>query len=678
MKYKISHRLLMLSTAYMVPVAVLAYFALSGVNAPIEFAEQEIKGNSYQQPLERLLDLVPTHELLIQKRLMGSKGIDATLNQNEEAINNALVSLKAIDAKLGTDLQFIDESLKKSGREEAKVSTLTTKWQELKGDSSSLTVLQSKQRHSEIITNVLAMITHAGDKSNLILDPDLDSYYVMDLTLLALPQTQARIASMILFAQPILSSENEISAEDLSQFKLYASLLRDIDVARIKLSGSTAISEDGNFYGLNSSMQSSLPPLINRYSEAASKFAELADRIASGDKVSTEEFVQTGEKARSASFSLSETAQSELATLLETRIAYYVSVKWWTIIPSFVSLLLAIAGAFILSRSITNPLKRIMSKMTSTCSQMTNGATQMSTASQALAERATEQAASLEETAASLEQVSSVSKHNTDNSKVAHSLAESVKDSAQNGVSLMQSMTNAIIMIKKSADETSQIVKIIDEIAFQTNLLALNAAVEAARAGDAGKGFAVVAEEVRNLAQRSANAAKDSAEKIRQSRELADEGVRITDEVSRSLQHINQNAVKSADLVKEIAASSHEQMTGISQINIAVNELDKVTQQNSAAAEESSASSEELTAQAVSLEDVVKQLGQLVHGNTSPLDRQPNSHYEAQKSSRNKEIRVSYVRPVPQSISNYAVSGRDQERKATQIIPLDDADFQGF
>ena len=191
-----------------------------------------------------------------------------------------------------------------------------------------------------------------------------------------------------------------------------------------------------------------------------------------------------------------------------------------------------------------------------------------------------------------------------------------VRSSADEGVQSMQHMSEAIHSIKKSADETAQIIKVIDEIAFQTNLLALNAAVEAARAGDAGKGFAVVAEEVRNLAQRSANAAKETSAKIHLSKSLADNGVKVTEEVARSLENINQNAVKSSDLMREIAAASKEQSTGISQVNMAVTQLDKVTQQNSAAAEESSASSQELSTQSSLLENIVNRMALLVYGET--------------------------------------------------------------
>jgi methyl-accepting chemotaxis protein len=171
----------------------------------------------------------------------------------------------------------------------------------------------------------------------------------------------------------------------------------------------------------------------------------------------------------------------------------------------------------------------------------------------------------------------------------------------------MSRMSTSIQKIKESSDQTAKIVKTIDEIAMQTNLLALNAAVEAARAGEAGRGFAVVAEEVRNLAQRSAQAAKNTADMIGESVRNADDGVKIATEVSTSFDRIAGSSKKVNDLIAEIAAASKEQAAGIKQVNDAVSQMDKVTQQNAANAEESASASEELSSQAAELQAMVAQ-----------------------------------------------------------------------
>jgi methyl-accepting chemotaxis protein len=208
--------------------------------------------------------------------------------------------------------------------------------------------------------------------------------------------------------------------------------------------------------------------------------------------------------------------------------------------------------------------------------------------------------------------MSSMTKQNADNAQQANTLASEARKAATTGNDSMGRMNQAIHEIQKSSDETAKIIKVIDEIAFQTNLLALNAAVEAARAGEAGKGFAVVAEEVRNLAMRSAEAAKNTASMIEESVKNSKNGVDIANEVGKVLEEIVQSVGKTTDLVSEIAAASQEQAQGIDQVNTAVSQMDKVTQQNAANAEESASASEELSAQAVSMKEVVSQLVALV------------------------------------------------------------------
>ena len=239
--------------------------------------------------------------------------------------------------------------------------------------------------------------------------------------------------------------------------------------------------------------------------------------------------------------------------------------------------------------------------------QVSSAAQQISAGSQSLAQGANEQASSLEEVSSSLEEMASMTRQNADNALQAKNLAGEADGNAKQGSEAMSRMDTAIVKIKDSSDQTAKIVKTIDEIAMQTNLLALNAAVEAARAGEAGRGFAVVAEEVRNLAQRSAQAAKSTADMIGESVKNADEGVKIAREVAKSFESIAVSSRKVNDLIAEIASASKEQSQGIEQVNSAVSQMDKVTQQTAANAEESASSSEELSSQAEELQSMVAQ-----------------------------------------------------------------------
>jgi methyl-accepting chemotaxis protein len=274
-------------------------------------------------------------------------------------------------------------------------------------------------------------------------------------------------------------------------------------------------------------------------------------------------------------------------------------------------LIAGVIGFFVV-RSTNKALTYIAQMLSTNSSQVACASGQVSASSQSLAQGASEQAASLEESSSALEEMSSMIKKNADTSSQAASFSDEAKDSAGRGSDAMNKMSVAIADIERSSQETAKIIKVIDEIAFQTNLLALNAAVEAARAGEAGKGFAVVAEEVRNLAMRSAEAAKNTSSLIEESVGKAKNGVTIAASVASNLTQINESTVKVSGLIAEIAAASKEQATGIDQITQAVGQMDKVTQTNAANAEETAAASEELSAQAEQMRGCVRELQKLV------------------------------------------------------------------
>ncbi|MGD8401554.1 MAG: methyl-accepting chemotaxis protein [Bacillota bacterium] len=247
----------------------------------------------------------------------------------------------------------------------------------------------------------------------------------------------------------------------------------------------------------------------------------------------------------------------------------------------------------------------VLGEINTTAAQVAAGSSQVSQSSQTLSHGATEQAATMEEITASVTQIADQTKTNAEHAGQANQLALSAKEQAIKGNDRMQEMVRAMGAINESSASISKIIKVIDEIAFQTNILALNAAVEAARAGQYGKGFAVVAEEVRNLAARSANAAKETTALIEGSINKVESGTKIANETAAALNQIVTGVSQTVDLVGEIAVASNDQATGIAQINQGIAQVSQVTQSNTATVEESAAASEELTTQAYRLQEMV-------------------------------------------------------------------------
>lgn len=278
---------------------------------------------------------------------------------------------------------------------------------------------------------------------------------------------------------------------------------------------------------------------------------------------------------------------------------------WGIIVGLIAALTISIILGLMITRSIILPVRNVISGIKNGSDQVDASSEQLSRASQELSESASEQAAGLQQTKSSLEYLSSGSKNSAENAARAEQSMIEAADLVARGMDSMNHMASAMTDIKQSSMETSKILKTIDDIAFQTNLLALNAAVEAARAGEAGKGFAVVAEEVRNLAQRSAKAAKDTSELINRSQLSSERGETVAHEMSEHLNLIQKSASEVNTMVLEISASSKHQATGINEINSAMSEMDRVVQQNAAASEESASSAEELSAQANELKQIV-------------------------------------------------------------------------
>lgn len=348
------------------------------------------------------------------------------------------------------------------------------------------------------------------------------------------------------------------------------------------------------------------------------------------------------------------------------------------IVISLASIGLLLCLGLMIANMITKPIKAATQGLSIGTDEVSSASSQVAAASQNLAESTQEQAASIQETSSTLEETSSMVHQNRENTQQAASLAKQAKQYAEQSNGEMQKMSTSMAELKSSSNEIAKIIKVIDEIAFQTNILSLNAAVEAARAGDAGKGFAVVAEEVRNLAQRSAQAAKDTTVIIESNINLSDGSVSIANKVRESVESIELQAKKVSDLLDEISVATNEQAQGVEQINKAVAQMESVLHSNAQTAEEASSASSALSEQAVNVKNIVASLVALVEGEGSVRiqpQRQKTVLLTPQKMVNN--VQKTKVKTTPKVVHSPRVIAPPPKadiayKTPESVIPLDD------
>ena len=592
---RISARLALLAVVFVIPLtAIIVWLILHSINPNIEVASLEQQGNAYQHPLEQLLDLVPRHQL-------------ATTNEKlpiETEIRQALQELSAVQAKYGEALQFTQEGLSKRKRDKLQPANVIER-----GTRLLSTADPTGEAHENFVSDICGMIAHAGDTSNLILDPDLDSYYLMDATLLALPQMQHRLASIM--AEAIrLKNLPAPSDDDRLRFGVSLAMLKESDLDRITADVQTSLTEDPNFYGSCELLQKEMPPLVEGLSAAINDFTSRAGSL---DSAALGPLLDSGLKARRLSFEGWRTSVHNLDLLLDARKGYYRTQRSQSLLWTALALGLACASAWWISRSVNQTLLRLSGGLDGSVTTTTASALEIRETSLQMADLANQQAAAIEETSASSLELASLAEGNLEHIEHMATASSRMRVSGDNGAMELESLITVLDTLASQISSTTEVLKVIDEIAFQTNLLAVNAAIEAARAGESGAGFAVVADEVRALAQRSAAAAKDTGAKITQTIGKTSDSARLAAALK---QHFVEIVAEAHDLDQQataVARSCREQTDGVREISKALTSLEKETQTVASKSQDANHAAGQLEETATQLRQSVAELEAIVN-----------------------------------------------------------------
>lgn len=611
-KMTITKRVVLCLLISIVPMSlVAAYFIANGIQKDVATAKLEQAGNLYQRPLEALLQHVAEHG-----RITTDAEFDASKELSEAGvIDSAFTELDRVQQSSGSDLQVTPEGLSSRRRERFAPEKIKAEWQSLRTAQGSLSVEDRHAKHLELIADIRGLISHIGDTSGLILDPDLDSYYLMDSTLLALPQTQDRIAS-IREAYRVRARQKNISQQDRDQMAVESAMLKQSDVDHVSGDIDTAFKEDANFNGISPTLRQRVEPAYKSYLSANNQaLDQMAAFAKSGNPKQLPSLDGALTQALESSFDLWRTASEELDTLLALRIVDRHAALLHGLAGMLVAILVPGLFAWLILRRLRGDLLEVTGRLHESSLELIQLGDTSAGQSQALASGASEQAASLEQTSASSHEINSMTKSNAEQSHSAASQMAAVDQKIAGLQKDLNEFTGRMTEITSSSERIASIIKVIHEISFQTNILALNAAVEAARAGEAGMGFAVVADEVRNLAQRCASAATDTERLITESVQKAKNGQAQLSRTFANIGDIVETTKSASHLLTQIQQASQEQVRGVEEISRALTQIEVVTQQTASSAEKGTHTSSELRRNAEVLTEIVGSLSSLITRN---------------------------------------------------------------
>lgn len=359
-RLKIAHKLLISSLAFALPIAVLLYFVISGFTYNIYMARMEVRGNQLLAPLERLVSLIPRHQRLTHAYLAGNKAVLNEITLIATRIDESFSRLLGEAGKTDAAFQIDEHSLKQAGMEQLLPERTQQRWRAVRSMWRSTTAEHNDFAHLDLSISITSLIKRIGDVSHMILDPDLDSWYIIDMVLLTLPKAQERLSEILRFGQPVLS-RGLIIQDDAVQFSIHTAMLEEIDLLRVRDSSAAALRENNNFYGVSPSLQKNMPLLLAHYESSLRSLLDQLYSLSPGtpQNGSAEEFLKRGEAAIDAGAKLWQGAMAELHILLQKRIASYERKLFIALLLSLAALAAAVGLVLFIAGGITRPLSRV-------------------------------------------------------------------------------------------------------------------------------------------------------------------------------------------------------------------------------------------------------------------------------------------------------------------------------
>lgn len=583
-------KIIMISWSFLIPVFFLLYSTISAYDKDILFARSELTGTAYLRPTVRLLTEISTY----QQMLGSDSGTNEQEKQNQkDLVDTTFRELEVVQAAIGDQLQFTPSGLLSRKREHLTVENIGKQWSDLKPQSQFNKDTALKYR--QILTDLRGIIAHAGDTSNLILDPDLDSYYLMDAVLISIPQSLDRLDQLETYLNSAVLQKNKAQI----QTAVFEAMMREADRDRTFADFQTAISEDPNFYGSNDALQTKILPAFDLTKDSANQVLGmlLTDSVVE-HRIAILRDTAALKKSTQALWTVSVDA---LDDLLHSRINYFSTKKSQAYAVSGVLVLVMIMLSFWSITRISNTIEGYAKTVTIKAQSLASVSRSLEVAVSDSASTSSRQFAAIEETVSSMEEMGSMIAMTNQSTTLTQEEVERSMQLTKDGESVVGDLVRSMDAISRSNEQLESMMtviagiqsktKIINDIAFETKLLAFNASIEAARAGAHGRGFAVVAEEIGKLATVSNRAADEvrslleaSAQQVSAvlstTKESVEQGQSTTKACTAAFAKMQTSIQVISEGIRRIATASNEQKTGVTQTNQAMQELERVAQAN--------------------------------------------------------------------------------------------------